>query len=182
MILTIERLRARDPAAMEALVREHHAAVYRLALSILGDTAEADDAAQECFLRAWDGLEAYRGEAAVSTWLYAITVNVCRGRLKKRRSGLRLQERLRAFFQTGVERPLLPEELTLQSERDERLWQAVQDLREKHRLPVILHYYHDLPVAEIARVLKVPEGTVLSRLYWARKKLLAEYLRTGSSG
>ena len=63
MILTIERLRARDPAAMEALVREHHAAVYRLALSILGDTAEADDAAQECFLRAWDCL-LYTSDAA----------------------------------------------------------------------------------------------------------------------
>lgn len=182
MTLTYQRLQTRDPAAVEALVREHHADIYRLALSILGDPAEADDAAQESLLRAWDSLDAYRGDAAISTWLYAITVNVCRARLKKRRRGLLLQQRLKRLFQAGVERQPHPEEQAIRQDRDERLWQAVQGLREKHRLPVLLHYYHDLPVAEIARVLEIPEGTVLSRLYWARKKLLAEYQRAGSEG
>ena len=151
----IERCRAGDALAIEALVRAHEQAVYRLALSILDDPAEADEAAQDSFVAALRALKLYRGESAFTTWLYAITLNVCRARL-------------------GGDTPTDPEVVVLQHEAEADLWNAVAALDEKHRLPVILRYYQGFSTAEIAQVLGISEGTVHSRLFTARERLRAQ--------
>lgn len=171
MASLLQRCRAGDPAAIQSFVREHERQVYRLALSILNDPHEADEATQDAFLAALRSLDGYRGEAAPSTWLYAITVNVCRMRLRKRRGWERLVEQVKAWALGEAASPPRIEEAVLQNERDRRLWEAVQALGEKHRLPVLLFYYHDLPVKEIALMLEIREGTVLSRLATARGRL-----------
>lgn len=160
-----------DYLAVEDFVRTHHEAVYRLAFSVLDDPAEADDAAQEALVAALRALPTYRGEAAFSTWLYTITLNVCRGRLRKRKRAERLFETLRAIFHLRAEAQPAPEEAAIHNETLARVRQAVNALDEKHRLPVILRYYHDLPTAEIAHILGLNEGTVHSRLFNARAKL-----------
>ena len=170
----IERCRAGDALAVEALVRAHEQAVYRLALSILDDPAEADEAAQDSFVAALRALKSYRGEAAFTTWLYAITVNVCRARLRRRRTWGRLTTSLRALVQLGRDAPADPETVVIQNEADADLWNAIAELDEKHRLPVILRYYQGFSTAEIAHALGISEGTVHSRLFTARERLMAQ--------
>ena len=166
----IERCRAGDQEAVSVLVKDNQAALFRLALSILDDPAEADEATQETFLAALRNLGSYRGGASLRTWLFAIAINVCRSRIRRRRSWRRVQAVLLGAL-SGDDQAVQPESVSVQHEQDNAVWQAVQALGEKHRLPVILRYYHDLPVAEIASVLGVSEGTVHSRLSIARDRL-----------
>jgi RNA polymerase sigma-70 factor (ECF subfamily) len=169
--LWLERCRAGDPGAVEAFVAAHQQAIFRLAVSILDDPAEADEATQETFLAALRALPSYRGDAAFNTWLYRIAVNVCRGRLRKGRTWQRLKDLLQAAWHVTGEPAEHPEAAAARSETRAAVWRAVQALGEKHRLPVILRYYHGLSVAEIAQVLAVNEGTVHSRLSIARDRL-----------
>jgi RNA polymerase sigma-70 factor (ECF subfamily) len=159
----------------EHLVREHYAYIRRLALTILDDGnveagAEADDAAQETFITAYRALAGFRGRASLKTWLTAIAVNTCRARLRKRKLRQALHATLRGLHLS--ERLVSPEETAAQNETHRQLWQAVDSLDEKHRLPVILRYVHQLTVPEIAESLGTNEGTVHSRLHYARRALL----------
>jgi RNA polymerase sigma-70 factor (ECF subfamily) len=160
-------------AAVEAFVRAYQPTVYRFALSILDEPAEAEDAAQEALVSASRNLNLYRGESAFTTWLYAITLNACRRQLQKRRSAERLLNVLQSLLHLRPEQPERPEEAALHGEAKAVVLRAVRGLDEKHRLVVILRYYHDLPAAEIAQILRINEGTVHSRLFNARERLRA---------
>lgn len=166
----IDRCSAGEEEAVTQLVQSNQAAIFRLALSIMDDSAEADEATQETFLAALRNLRSYRGGSSLRTWLFAIAVNVCRSRLRQRRTWSRLQELLLGAW-PGGDNTVQPEAAAAQRETEQAVWKAVQALGEKHRLPVILRYYHDLPVAEIAGVLGISEGTVHSRLSTARDRL-----------
>ena len=168
--LWLEQCRVGDSLAIERLVETYQGDVYRLALSILEDSDEADDATQEVFVAALRALESFRGNASFKTWLFSITVNVCRTRLYRQKNRGRLQQILQSLFHIRGDQPH-PESEAIQSESDSALWQAIHALDDKHRIPVILRYYHDLPVAEIAETLGVPVGTIHSRLNHAREKL-----------
>ncbi len=167
----LQRSQAGDEVAVRALVQAHQEAVFRLALAILDDPQEAEEAVQDAFVKALNALDSYRGEASFRTWLFAIAVNLCRRRLKKRRLRDLLVHNLQSLLRLPGAGPAHPEEIVIQREAQGALWGAVGALGEKHRLPVLLFYEHELPVAEIARVLDLPIGTVLSRLHSAREKL-----------
>src|SRR6185295_7240274 len=126
----------------------------------------------EIFLAALRSLGTYRGQSALRTWLYAIGLNVCRSRLRQRQSRQHLHQLLRGDWLTSAS-PAAPESAMVQRQANDAIWQAVQGLGEKHRLPIILRYYHDLPVDEIAAVLGVNAGTIHSRLSIARDRLRA---------
>jgi RNA polymerase sigma-70 factor (ECF subfamily) len=158
-------------AAVEDLVRTYQPRLYRLALSLLDDPAEADEATQDTFVAALRALPAYRGQAALGTWLTAIGVNVCRSRRRRGAAWGRLRSALEAAARQRGPGETGPEAAAIRREGRERVWQAVMALGDKHRLPVILRYYHDLPTAEIAQVLGLSEGTVHSRLWVARDRL-----------
>ena len=164
----LAQCREGDSLAIERLVQTYQADVYRLALSILDDADEADDATQEVFVAALRALDSFRGSASLKTWLFSITVNVCRTRLQRHKSRGRLQQILENLFSHEQAHP---ERETMQNESDAALWRAVRGLDDKHRIPVILRYYHDLPVADIAEMLGIPSGTVHSRLNHARSTL-----------
>ena len=174
----LQQAQANDAAATEALVREYYEHVLRLCLSVLDDAAEAEDAAQETFISAARDLPSYRGEAEPKTWLYAIAVNTCRGRLRKRRARQRLENSLRAVYSL-FQKSADPEQTIVQDEANWQVWRAVDDLSEKHRLPVILRYVHELSASEIAAVLGLREGTVHSRLHYARQYLHARLSQPG---
>jgi len=172
----LAQCRAGDRVAVEQLVRDYQPQLFRLALSILDDgsqngSADAQEATQDALLAALRSLDSYRGEARLSTWLYTITLNLCRNRLRARQR----RERARVIFKrliTPIEAaPSRPEDVLIQKQANSNLFDIVQSLNEKHRLPVILRYYHNCPVAEIAQILDIPEGTVHSRLNTARKKM-----------
>lgn len=158
-------------AAAYAFVQAYLPEVYRLARSILDDAAEADEATQETFIAAWRALDSYRGEASQKTWLFSIAINVCRKRLRRLKSRDGLVRTLQSLFRASGASSTHPEELLIRREARSALWQAVDGLSEKLRLPILLHYGHGLSVAEIAEIIDVPQGTVLSRLYNARERL-----------
>lgn len=160
-----------DALAIERLVNEYQPSVYRLAYSILEDGTEADEDAQDVFVAALKALGSYRGEASLMTWLYAITVNVCRDRLHARLTRARLAQALKTLAHIGKRHNPSPEEDILRSEGEAAIRQAVDALGEKHRMPIILRYYHGCTIDEIARILKINEGTVCSRLSTARDQL-----------
>jgi RNA polymerase sigma-70 factor (ECF subfamily) len=160
-----------DTLALERLVNEYQPSVYRLAYSILEDAPDAEEVAQDVFVAALKALGSYRGEASLTTWLYAITVNVCRDRLYVRRSRARLAQALHALAHVGKRHHVSAEDETIRSEGEVAVRQAVNALGDKHRMPVILRYYHGCTIDEIARILKINEGTVCSRLSTARDQL-----------
>jgi len=144
--------------------------VLHLAVSILNDVYEAEDATQETFVAANRALPAYRGDASLKTWLTAIAVNTCQGRLRHRKVRQTLQSTLEMLHLMQSKNPD-PEQVTIQLEDDQRIWDAVDMLDEGHRLVVILRYVHELTVPEISTVTGINEGTVYSRLHYARRKL-----------
>lgn len=152
-------------------VRAHQQSVYRLALSVLDDPAEAEEATQDALVSAINALNTYRGDSAFTTWLYAITLNTCRSRLRKHKSRDRLMETLRSLFRVRGELAPHPEEAAIRSEADAAVARAVGSLDEKHRLTVVLRYYNEFSIAEIAQLLDISEGTVHSRLFTARERL-----------
>ena len=97
----IQNAQAGEPAAIRTLIERNQAIVYRLALSLLDDPVQAADAAKETFIAALSRLEDYPGTVAFPTWLYAITVGVCRDRLRRMRLLERLPRRLRGLFLRG---------------------------------------------------------------------------------
>jgi len=172
----IEESRPQDstdqPINIEHLVREHYTYIRRLALSILDDPDEAEDAAQEAFIAANRSLDKFRGDSRPRTWLTAITVNACRGRLRKRKARQGLQNVLQALH-LAQSQPASPEEAAIQQDVQRSLRQAVAALDDRHRLPILLRYVHGLSVPEIAASLHTNPGTIYSRLHYARRMLIA---------
>lgn len=166
-----------DAPGVEKLLHACYPPVYHLALSILNDSHDAEDAAQEALLSAVTSLDRYRGDSSFKTWLYAITINACRAALRKRRA-----QQVLAVFLPMTATPPTPEEAASRSEIDCRLWRAIDSLDEKHRLPIILRYAYDLSSTEIAETLGISEGTVYSRLHYAREKLQHILTRDEASG
>jgi RNA polymerase sigma-70 factor (ECF subfamily) len=168
------RVQAGEQEALEALVQACHPLVYRLSLSILDDPQEAQDAAQEVFIQVVRGIDNYRREASFRTWLYAITLNVCRGRLRKRQRSQRLIEALGAIIRLTGSTSLSPEEQVLQRERKGALVRIIRELPEEQRTALILRYYHELPIAEIAGLMGVVERTIYVWLRKAFERIQAE--------
>lgn len=161
---------SQSTSTIESWVRAHHTYLHRIAHSILDDTHEAEDAVQETFLAANRAIENYRGQSSPRTWLTRITINICRGRLRKRTSQQNLKKALQTIYLTQNQ-PQSPEEIAVDQESHRQLWGIVDSLAEKHRIPLILRYVQELSVEEIALILGIPEGTVHSRLYYARRWL-----------
>jgi len=168
----ILRSRDGDAFAVEELVRAHEAQVYRLAVSMLDDTAEADEALQDTFIIALDRLDTFRGEASFATWVYAIALNVCRGRLRKRRARERLTQVLHSLLRIESAAPQ-PEQQVMANEVDAAVWQAIRSLDQPQREVIVLRYFHELRQAEIAQVLGVTDRTVRARLHAAHERLRA---------
>jgi RNA polymerase sigma-70 factor (ECF subfamily) len=157
--------------AIELLVREHETGIFRLALSILGDPAEANEVAQETFLSALRALPSYQEKKSLKAWLYTIALNHSRSHLRKRKILERLRSTLTSIFRVETEKTISPEEALIQNEKEAELWKSLNQLDERHRIVVVLRYFHELPIAEISQILSVNEGTIHSRLHSAREKL-----------
>lgn len=175
----VERLRGRDEAAFEQLVGEHEREVFGLARRMLGDHEEALDATQETFLRAFRGLPSFRGQASLRTWLYGITLNVCRNRLTSAHARSRkITQPLVLVDETGAQQPVPvpdtapdPEQTAYGRELRSALEHALAALSFEHREIVLLRDVQGLDYGEIAAVLGCALGTVKSRLGRARGAL-----------
>jgi RNA polymerase sigma-70 factor (ECF subfamily) len=171
--LLVQNAQAGDPQAFGELVRKYQRFVFNLALRSLGSVEEAQDAAQEAFLRAWRGLPRFQGKARFSTWLYRITANLClnrRPRLRRELHEISIEE----SAETGLDLAEASGGPALQVEAGELralLHAAVERLPESYRLLVILRYQQDLSYNEIAEVLGLQVGAVKTGLFRARNQL-----------
>ena len=156
-----------DAAALEPLMLAHQEAVFRLAYLLLGDPDDAEDIAQETFLRAWDHLKRFDDTRPLRPWLLSITSNLASNR--RRSAGRYLSALTRAFQNEPA--PATIEEKNVQHTESSALWKAVQSLNLTDRQIVYLRYFLDMTVSETAQALRIAEGTVKSRLSRALEKL-----------
>jgi RNA polymerase sigma-70 factor (ECF subfamily) len=169
------RLRAGDAKAFETLVITYQHRVFGVALRMLGSRAEAEDIAQETFLRAHKALGEFRGDARLSTWLYAIASRLCLNRLA---SAPRRLERAGDAELLRVPAAVPDAAAALEhSELAAALQQAIAELPEERRIVVVLRDLEGLAYEEIAEALDVELGTVRSRLHRARLDLKAKLER-----
>jgi len=163
----IARARRGDPAAWEALVRAHEEHIFRLAYLVLRDAAEAEDVAQEAFLRAYLKLDRFEAGRPFRPWLTRIAVNLARNR---RRSLGRYLKHLRRVLakepRNEPDRDGVAQVIEARWRAD-RLWQAVRRLSQKKQEVIYLRYFLAMPEADMAQTLDVPPGTVKSRLHRA---------------
>ena len=158
-----------DATAWEPLVLAHQQAVFRLAYLLLGDPDEAEDVAQETFLRAWRALKGFDSTRPLRPWLLSIAANLSRNRYRS--AGRYIAALTRAFRNEPA--ALNIEETSTQNMDANQLWKAVQNLNISDQQIVYLRFFLELSVTETAEVLQVAEGTVKSRLSRALEKLRA---------
>lgn len=163
----IHRARNGDAAAWEPLALAHQEAVFRYAYLLLGDPDDAEDVAQETFLRAWRYLARFDATRPLRPWLLSIASNLASNR---RRSVGRYLSALTRAFRDDPPPPTI-EEKSAQRVEARELWKAVQTLNLPDQQIVYLRYFLDLSVTETAEALRVAEGTVKSRSSRALEKL-----------
>jgi len=163
----IRRAANGDATALEPLMLAHQEAVFRLAYLLLGDPDDAEDVAQETFLRAWKHFKRFDDMRPLRPWLLSITSNLASNR---RRSAGRYVSALMRTFQNEPP-PATVEEKNVQQTESNALWKAVQTLNITDQQIVYLRYFLELSVDETAEVLEIAEGTVKSRLSRALEKL-----------
>ncbi len=165
----IQQALRQDALAWEQLIRRYQEPVFRLAYLLLGDRAEADDVAQETFIRAYLHLAQFDTSRPLRPWLLQIAANLARNR---HRSLSRYWEALRRFWQSQLnEEDTDALSLTLPQQQAQTLWQAVRQLRREYQETVYLRYFLELSEAEVAEALQIAPGTVKSRLHRAIKQL-----------
>ncbi len=171
----LDRARAGDPIAFQALIAPHVDTVRRLARSFARSWDDADDIAQEALTKAFRSIGQYRGEAALSTWLYRVTRNACidwyRSKTVKARESEEASDEASPDSRPG------PESLLREKSRAEVLYAAIAQLEPTFRTALVLYDIEGLSYEEVAKVEQVPIGTVRSRLNRARKQL-SELLRS----
>jgi RNA polymerase sigma-70 factor (ECF subfamily) len=164
----LEKCQAGDREGFRALFEAYRERVYGIALYFAGDTASAKDVAQEVFLKLFTCIKQYRGDASFDTWLYRLVVNCCIDERRKRRRFLPLDFLL---GRTSMERDAATEHNHLRVEISDVVQLAVQKLKPKLRVPIILRYVEELSYEQIAAVLGCSQGTVASRLNRAHRAL-----------
>jgi RNA polymerase sigma-70 factor, ECF subfamily len=164
-----------DSRAFAELVEAHQHRLFTLASRELGSAADAEDAVQEAFIRAWKALPRFRAEATFSTWLYRICLNAIHDQRARttRGSGVPLSE---------VTEPADPRDAILEAELGSELQRALGELDETYRVPVILYDVLGRSYSEIAEVLGVAEGTVKSRIFRGRTELARRLGTVGATG
>ena len=175
--LLIDHLREGDDTALAPLVDKYKRMVHRLALQITKNHEDANDVMQETFIKVYQSIHTFRQEAAFETWVYRIAVNEALNFVKRRerRRESPLSTTDESEYDPSVQHKAeLANDPQINAEKTElRHWvtKAVNSLSLKHRIVVILHELEGLTHAEIASILNCSEGTVRSRLHYARKQL-----------
>ncbi len=165
--LLIGRIARGDRLAMQVLFARHHVRVYRYVLRLMRDQMAAEDVISEVFLDVWRQAGRFEGRSAVSTWLIAIARFKALSMMRKRR-----EEGLDDDLMELIEEPSDDPALTVEKlDKGEKLRKCLAALSPDHREVIDLVYYHEKSVEEVARIIGIPENTVKTRMFYARKKL-----------
>ena len=157
-----------------ALLDRYYAPLHYLAYSLLDDTEDAEDIVQETLLVALGKIEQYEPGTDLKAWLCRIAIYRCRDVMRKRKVREKWYGVWSRVASLGSP-PRTPEKHAADRELAGELWQAVDQLCDKHRLPLVLHYIHGMTAPEIAEILGIREGTVYSRLHYACRKLAGRF-------
>lgn len=178
----VRRAAGGSETAFDVLVRRHTSRMYRVALRIVGNPLDAEDALQDAWVSAWRALPHYRGESAVSTWLYRIVTNAALALLRHRKPTLPLDahsvsdQSSRSQFDAApldvVDERADPERDVIDSEQVDVVLDAIASLELSQRVPLVLHELEGLTYEEVAEVLGVSVPALRSRLHRARVALL----------
>jgi RNA polymerase sigma-70 factor (ECF subfamily) len=169
----IQQAQDGDRSAFGELVRRHYTGVVNVVYRLCGDTGLAEDMAQEAFLRAWLNLPSFHPESSLRNWLYRIAVNAALDVLRRKTDEPIEDEKM----QMATDQAPGPEAAVIAKEQAAFLQQAMKSLPEAARSVLVLREYGELSYQEIAAVLDIPIGTVMSRLNYARNRL-RELLKT----
>lgn len=172
----LAQLRAGRPSAFAALMRRNNQRLYRLARSVLRDDAEAEEAVQEGYLRAFTGLDGFKGEATLATWLARIVLNEALARLRRRRPTVDIDGVAETLADVAAPPALTrtepsPEQALARRELRRAIERAVDELPPAFRSVFILRSVEQMSIAETAACLGIPGETVKTRLHRANKLL-----------
>src|SRR5271169_4208700 len=174
----VEAARQGDMGAFEELVARHRDKIYARAFSMMRNEDEAVDLSQEAWVKSWQRLNQFQGDSSFGTWVTRIVINLCLDQLRKQKR--QRSESIEEMDQEsgGVERqmPVVTVNPTAGLERGElrqRIDRALGQLSHEHRTVLMLHEFEELEYKEIAKVMGCSIGTVMSRLFYARRKMAA---------
>jgi len=163
----IGRVAAGDKVAMQVLFARHHVRVYRFVLRLVRDQTQADDLISEVFLDVWRQAGKFEARSAVSTWLLAIARYKSLSALRRRPDEELDEETAAAIEDPGDD----PETALEKKDKGAILRRCLTALSPEHREIIDLVYYHEKSVEEVAEIVKIPENTVKTRMFYARKRL-----------
>lgn len=161
------RIAAGDKLAIRTLFARHQVRVYRFALRILRDEAIAEDVVSEVFLHVWRRAAQFESRSAVSTWLIAIARNIAISALRCRREGEVNSEMASDIADPADD----PESSTAKKEMGSFIQKCLMSLSHAHREVIDLVYYHEMTIDEVAAIIRIPTGTVKTRMFYARSRL-----------
>ncbi|WP_160725702.1 RNA polymerase sigma factor SigW [Bacillus sp. USDA818B3_A] len=165
-----------DQDAFGEIVETYKNSVYQLCYRMLGNRHEAEDIAQEAFLRAYVNIKSFNQDLKFSTWLFRIATNLCIDRLRKKKPDYYLDaevsgtEGLTMYSQISSDTPL-PENEVESLELQETVQKEILKLPEKYRSAIVLKYMEDMSLNEISEILDLPLGTVKTRIHRGREAL-----------
>lgn len=165
--LLIGRVANGDRLAMQVLFARHHVRVYRFVLRLVRNEATAEDLLSEVFLDVWRQAGKFEGRSAVSTWILSVARFKALSSLRRRKDEELDDETADAIADTQDD----PEAALAKKDKGNALRQCLQKLSAEHREIVDLVYYHEKSVAEVAELIGIPEATVKTRMFYARRKL-----------
>jgi RNA polymerase sigma-70 factor, ECF subfamily len=164
----VERGRSGDDSALSLLVRRHHGAAYRVALSLVKDDDAAQDVAQDAFLKAFRALDNFRGDASFRTWLLTIAANEARGALRR---GVRRREIALDDVEPVRSGDMSPAETAVVSDESARARRMMEELPEKQRMSVSLRIDEGLSFREIGEVIGSSEGAARVNYFHGIRRL-----------
>lgn len=177
----VERLKKRDEAAFNELIRLYQERIFRLVFRMLGDRAEAEDLAQEVFITVFKSIDGFRGESKLSTWLYRVATNHCKNRIKylNRRARGKKKEFDEIAEHGAIESATMnptsplarPDHMVEALQKEKILQVAIASLDEDHRTLIVLRDIEQMTYDQIQEITGLAQGTVKSRLHRARHAL-----------
>lgn len=182
----IRRLQQRDEKAFREIVELYGDQVYNLTYRMMGSREDAEDLAQEVFITVFKSIDSFRGDSKLSTWLYRVTINHCKNRIKYL---ARRHDRQKSEYEDGATRQGVDGGLTAPTalprpdkhiegmELEGLMQECIASLEEEHRLLIVLRDVQELSYEEISAITNLPEGTVKSRLHRARMALRKKLLK-----
>jgi RNA polymerase sigma-70 factor (ECF subfamily) len=168
----IGRIASGDRLAMQVLFARHHVRIYRFVLRLVRDESSAEDLISEVFLDVWRQADRFEGRSAVSTWMLAIARFKALSALRRKPNEALDDDAAAAIEDTADD----PEAALAKKDKSGLIRDCLKGLSAEHREIIDLVYYHEKSVEEVAQIVGIPENTVKTRMFYARKKL-AELLK-----